>query len=142
MTSPAIYESNSLVREMERIAASPPKLREIIVITSVRLLDGSTKNKYISIRGIPMILWDEYRYSLSQILNKSLVRHSFKGKPVMMTHPSAAVVNTRAIEKFLTDSGFFVKIYEKEFDRFFSFKEPEDPQSPRQPVFKPIDELI
>lgn len=135
MTS--IYESNSLVREMERIVASPTKLRDIIVITSVRLTDGSTKNKYISIRGIPHSMWDEYRYSLSQILNKSLVRHSFKGRQVLMTHPSAAVVDTREIEKFLTERGFFVKIYEKEFDRFFSFRIVDD--TPRSPVFRSIE---
>lgn len=135
MTSTAIYTSNLLVQEMERIAASPPKLQDIIVITSVNLLDGTKKNKYISIRGIPENMWDEYRLYLSQILNKSLVRHSFKGKSVLMTHPSAVSVNTHAIEKFLIDEGFIVKLHEKEFERFFSFRSIDDPNSPRKPIF-------
>lgn len=116
-----IFISSELLK-MERELATPTPYVGVATVTTVQIMDGSKRDKYISVRGISKHDWDRYRIEFYNLTNKRFVTHSFRHCEVLMSHPSSVLPEVSKIITFLEASGYDVVHREKQYDKFVSFK--------------------
>lgn len=118
--SASSFESELLKMEYE--AGSPAKYVGVVVVTHVQIMDGSAKNKYVSVRGVRQLEWDEFRTKFYEITSKRFVTHTFRHADVLMSHPSSMLLSVDGLMKFLQEKGYDVIYRQKEYDRFVSIR--------------------
>lgn len=113
---------SSELLKMEREVSTPKFLKGIIYVTLVYILDQSTRNKYVSVRGISYENWERYRLEFYNLSGKRFVTHKFRHCEVLMTHPSSVLPEIDCVISFLESEGYEVIKREKQYDKFISVK--------------------